>query len=585
MKIRYNRSVKASSGDKDYADLRGMDFKKARDILTKDGFSEHEYGDKDDNNGYAVYRKGNKEVELQYRWNPGKRKNEYHAGKVTNVYVDDDINASCGKKSVKAARYSDAVPYEDRRYWYFTTHGIGPGMLPKGVNILDTQEGQNRKGTWGDYILLDAVLNTDELREYDLVELAPKSIEDERFAKSRSESNWDNYIFLDDVESSCSKKSVKSASGSIKNKSRNVQVYFWQNNAYNAVVFTDGEYWIVFDGGSNGKFDGSVDLYDEDAVSELKSYIKNADFNSFDEMYNEFSQDQGSMSPAVGDNFGREFDKNELTKVGTIYEGKAEASTGNRHYSKIMAGAGAGYTIKWTLEKIRKVNSFDVVDASLIDSYGTVVVTADCDVELDVTIDSAWSYMYGFNEPIEGVSAKLSRIIFDFNVLDDTSLNPDDYEDGLQDKEFQDEVYNYVYQFNEMDAFDLLEYDAYEEIKSGEYNFGTGYSHTTWDGTIDEIDGDYNFADIKVTDQEVINYVDKAVLGDADYTYYQIVDHETEDVIDGGYETLEEAEGVANDLVSNGAYAAIEIYRVSEKEKHNGDIDLIDDEYIEMIEF
>ena len=49
------------------------------------------------------------------------------------------------------------------------------------------------------------------------------------------------------IDSSCSRKSVKSASGSIKNKSRNVQVYFWQNNAYNAVVFTDGEYWIVFD--------------------------------------------------------------------------------------------------------------------------------------------------------------------------------------------------------------------------------------------------------------------------------------------------------------------------------------------------
>lgn len=96
------KSIMAST-DKDYASLKGVDFKKARDILTKDGFHEHEYGDKDDNNGYAVYRKGDKEVELTYEWVEGKRKGEAHAGKVINVYVDDDVNAGCTKKSVKAS--------------------------------------------------------------------------------------------------------------------------------------------------------------------------------------------------------------------------------------------------------------------------------------------------------------------------------------------------------------------------------------------------------------------------------------------------------------------------------------------------
>lgn len=101
MKITVGKSKRIMASE-DYATLRGMDFRKARDILTKDGFHEHEYGDKDDNNGYAVYRKGDKEVELQYRWNAGKRKGEAHAGKVTNVYVDDDINSACGKKSIKS---------------------------------------------------------------------------------------------------------------------------------------------------------------------------------------------------------------------------------------------------------------------------------------------------------------------------------------------------------------------------------------------------------------------------------------------------------------------------------------------------
>ena len=105
MKIRYNhkRSINAST-DKDYASLKGTDFKKAKAILEKDGFKEHEYGDKDNNNGYAVYRKGDKEVELTYKWEKGTRKDQYNAGKVLDVYVDEDINAACGgKKSVKAS--------------------------------------------------------------------------------------------------------------------------------------------------------------------------------------------------------------------------------------------------------------------------------------------------------------------------------------------------------------------------------------------------------------------------------------------------------------------------------------------------
>lgn len=71
-------------------------------------------------------------------------------------------------------RYSDEVPYSKRRYWYFTTHGTGPGTIPKDLMLLETREGQNRKGTWGDFICLDGVLSTTELREFDLIELSPE---------------------------------------------------------------------------------------------------------------------------------------------------------------------------------------------------------------------------------------------------------------------------------------------------------------------------------------------------------------------------------------------------------------------------
>ena len=42
-------------------------------------------------------------------------------------------------------RYSDVRPYGERRYWYFTTHGTGPGTIPKDLHVLETREGQNEK--------------------------------------------------------------------------------------------------------------------------------------------------------------------------------------------------------------------------------------------------------------------------------------------------------------------------------------------------------------------------------------------------------------------------------------------------------
>lgn len=79
-------------------------------------------------------------------------------------------------KSSQINRYSDVRPYEDRKYWYFTTHGVGPGTIPKDLSILETREGQNEKGTWGTFICLDGVLNTSELEYYDLKELSPDSV-------------------------------------------------------------------------------------------------------------------------------------------------------------------------------------------------------------------------------------------------------------------------------------------------------------------------------------------------------------------------------------------------------------------------
>lgn len=70
-------------------------------------------------------------------------------------------------------RYSDKTAPEDRKYWYFTTHGVGPGTIPKDLTVLDIIEGPNDKGTQGDFVCLDGVLNTSELKRYDMRELPP----------------------------------------------------------------------------------------------------------------------------------------------------------------------------------------------------------------------------------------------------------------------------------------------------------------------------------------------------------------------------------------------------------------------------
>lgn len=100
----------------------------------------------------------------------------------------------------------------------------------------------------------------------------------------------------------------------IKEKARNVAVFLWTNNAYNAVVLTDGEFWICTENL------GGVDLYAENPVEAVRQYISNTGFNSFADMYAEFSQDIGGLSPTVGRNFSEEFPRNELEICGMIYE-------------------------------------------------------------------------------------------------------------------------------------------------------------------------------------------------------------------------------------------------------------------------
>ncbi len=53
-------------------------------------------------------------------------------------------------------------------YWYLFKHGLGPGTMPRGVNVLKVIE-----DGWKDYVLLDKMLTTEELNMYEIKEKMP----------------------------------------------------------------------------------------------------------------------------------------------------------------------------------------------------------------------------------------------------------------------------------------------------------------------------------------------------------------------------------------------------------------------------
>lgn len=130
----------------------------------------------------------------------------YQIKKVDDVDADvelttDDMNGGQWYESLRKTeslnegRYSDYADDETRAngWWYFTTHGVGPGSIPKDLNVLEVKEGQNKKGTWGDYVRLDGILNTDELDYYDMIELAPTE-EEEDFTGFFSDYDFDESL-------------------------------------------------------------------------------------------------------------------------------------------------------------------------------------------------------------------------------------------------------------------------------------------------------------------------------------------------------------------------------------------------------
>lgn len=165
----------------------------------------------------------------------------------------------------------------------------------------------------------------------------------------------------------------------------------------------------------------------------------------------------------------------------------------------VMAGPGAGYTIKWNLESINNINSFNVTNVSEPDEYGLITVEADCDVDVTVEIVEAYSYYYGIDRPINDVAAKMTKVSFE--------IDPDQWPELGS---FYDAGVDFAAEF--------LNNEIYDTISNGEVMYGGGWSHSTWDGTLTDYEHD-GLIEIKVTDEEIIEYVDDAVSGELEGAY------------------------------------------------------------------
>lgn len=91
----------------------------------------------------------------------------------SNMYPYDDIQNS-EKIYSSQSQYTSGVysaTDDGEGYWFFTTHGVQPGSVPRDVDILDIIDTPN-----GSFVKFDRFLSTKELNEYDMVEKAPKSV-------------------------------------------------------------------------------------------------------------------------------------------------------------------------------------------------------------------------------------------------------------------------------------------------------------------------------------------------------------------------------------------------------------------------
>lgn len=188
---------------------------------------------------------------------------------------------------------------------------------------------------------------------------------------------------------------------------------------------------------------------------------------------------------------------------------------------QLNEGPGAGYTLSGiiNLNRVQAIRKVTVERETEPYSWNTHNIFLDCVITGTTEDLEAQSYFYG--KGIGEVPVEITTVELAVHI-------PEDEDPNEFAKEHMDEI---------------------EEGLQGlavkvEYVYGGGYVHSTFDGTISEIDhavsdsdsydGDVSFElwalDAKITDESVIDYIDKAVTGDTSIEVYAVIDEDGEPV-------------------------------------------------------
>lgn len=163
---------------------------------------------------------------------------------------------------------------------------------------------------------------------------------------------------------------------------------------------------------------------------------------------------------------------------------------------KLNEGPGAGYTIEW-----KDYDDITVTDFS-VDISGDGWVYIDVMATGQIFDVEANSYYYGTGN-IRKAPIEISQIIID---EDDLSYYLDEYDED------EPEIGEYMID-NE-----LVETIIGDFLRdNNKYNYGGGYSHSTFDGTIANASERKRYGGgitARITDDNIIDYIDRSVIGD-----------------------------------------------------------------------
>lgn len=151
--------------DDDISDLKFIDMSKEAYLHGGDDYGFDEYGLIDH---YDDLEDGYDEEELASGFGGDRNKcpkcgsSNYHDGHCYTCepdYVPNEID--------------EAFDKEGGPFWYFTKHGVQPGSIPKGINIIEVKDTPN-----GTFFSSDKVLTTKELNDFEIVEKKPEDLEE-----------------------------------------------------------------------------------------------------------------------------------------------------------------------------------------------------------------------------------------------------------------------------------------------------------------------------------------------------------------------------------------------------------------------